>query len=141
MRTSHFQGQDLNPMRLQDEACSTQEIEQPQQECDTPQQVVSEQANDPALWRLLDITAPEAYLQQALRRLHTAVEESTKPLPVTGVLELVDHDDGGLWLRIKTEDYQGRKWPLGQRVRITIEGGSGGGYRKSWGSQEKVIDH
>ena len=39
----------------------------------TAQQVVDEQAEDEALWFVAQ-TAPEAYLQQALRRLHAAVE-------------------------------------------------------------------
>ena len=42
----------------------------------TAQQVVDEQAEDEALWFVAQ-TAPEAYLQQALRRLHAAVEENT----------------------------------------------------------------
>lgn len=40
------------------------------------QELVNEQANDPALWFTAQ-TAPEAYLQQELRRLHAAVEESS----------------------------------------------------------------
>ena len=39
----------------------------------TAQQVVSEQAEDEGLW-FVAATASEAYLQQALRRLHAAVE-------------------------------------------------------------------
>jgi hypothetical protein len=37
--------------------------------------IVDEQANDEGLWFMAE-TAPEAYLQQALRRLHAAIEES-----------------------------------------------------------------
>ncbi len=40
---------------------------------DAIQQVVDEQAEDEGLWFRAQ-TAPEAYLQQALRRLHAAVE-------------------------------------------------------------------
>lgn len=36
--------------------------------------VVSEQANDKGLW-MNTITAPEAYLQQELRRLHAIIEQ------------------------------------------------------------------
>ena len=36
--------------------------------------LVAEQAEDPALW-FRSRTAPEAYLQAALRRLHAAIEE------------------------------------------------------------------
>ena len=43
------------------------------QEPDIAQQVVSEQAEDEGLW-FVAVTASEAYLQQALRRLHAAVE-------------------------------------------------------------------
>ena len=44
-----------------------------QQQANPAQQVVDEQAEDEALWFVAQ-TAPEAYLQQALRRLHAAVE-------------------------------------------------------------------
>ncbi len=40
---------------------------------DDPRAIVDRQAKDEALW-LLDPTAAEAYLQQALRELHAAVE-------------------------------------------------------------------
>ncbi len=40
---------------------------------DEPHQIVNEQAEDEGLW-FMTHTAPEAYLQQALRRLHVAVE-------------------------------------------------------------------
>lgn len=36
-------------------------------------QLISEQAEDDGLWFVAQ-TAPEAYLQQELRRLHTAIE-------------------------------------------------------------------
>ena len=39
--------------------------------------IVDEQANDDGLWFLAE-TAPEAYLQQALRRLHEAIEGKTQ---------------------------------------------------------------
>ncbi len=35
--------------------------------------IVNEQAEDEALW-FIHVTAPEAYLQQGLRRLHAAIE-------------------------------------------------------------------
>ncbi len=38
------------------------------------QAVVNEQANDECLWFVAQ-TAPEAYLQQELRRLHRVIEE------------------------------------------------------------------
>jgi hypothetical protein len=38
--------------------------------------IVNEQAEDLGLWFMAK-TAPEAYLQQALRRLHIAIEEKT----------------------------------------------------------------
>jgi hypothetical protein len=37
-------------------------------------EIVNEQANDDALW-FVAATASEAYLQQELRRLHTAIED------------------------------------------------------------------
>ena len=40
---------------------------------DALRQIVDEQAEDEGLWFVAQ-TAPEAYLQQALRRLHAAVE-------------------------------------------------------------------
>ena len=45
--------------------------ERPEQK--TPREVVDEQAEDEGLW-FVARTAPEAYLQQELRRLHAAVE-------------------------------------------------------------------
>jgi len=42
----------------------------------TLQELVKEQAEDDGLW-FVAVTAPEAYLQQALRELHTAVEEDS----------------------------------------------------------------
>ena len=47
------------------------------------QVVVNEQAEDEGLWFVAQ-TAPEAYLQQELRRLHAAIEEA---------------DDAGAWRR------------------------------------------
>lgn len=41
-----------------------------------PQDVVSEQANDEALWFVPETTA-EDYLQKALRRLHCAIEDNS----------------------------------------------------------------
>ena len=41
------------------------------------QTIVNEQAEDDALW-FIDVTAPEAYLRQELRRLHAAIEEPTE---------------------------------------------------------------
>ena len=38
------------------------------------QAIVDEQAEDEALW-FIDVSAPEAYLQQALRRLHAAIDQ------------------------------------------------------------------
>ena len=40
----------------------------------TPLEVVAEQAEDEGLW-FVPQTAPEEYLQRALRRLHIAVED------------------------------------------------------------------
>ena len=42
---------------------------------ENPRHVVNEQADDDGLW-FVAATAPEAYLQAALRRLHRAVEQS-----------------------------------------------------------------
>lgn len=42
---------------------------------DLVREIVEAQANDPALWFIAQ-TAPEAYLQKELRRLHAAVEAS-----------------------------------------------------------------
>jgi len=42
---------------------------------ENPRDVVDEQAEDEGLW-FIAMTAPEAYLQQELRRLHAAVESS-----------------------------------------------------------------
>jgi len=39
-------------------------------------QIVDEQAEDESLWFVAE-TAPEAYLQQELRRLHDAIERAT----------------------------------------------------------------
>ncbi len=41
----------------------------------SPSKVVAEQAEDEGLW-FVPQTAPEDYLQQALRRLHAAVEKA-----------------------------------------------------------------
>ena len=41
------------------------------------QRIVNEQAEDDGLW-FVAVTAPEAYLQEELRRLHAAIEESTE---------------------------------------------------------------
>ncbi len=41
------------------------------------QTIVNEQAEDEGLW-FRAITAPEAYLQEELRRLHAAIEETTE---------------------------------------------------------------
>ena len=38
------------------------------------QSVVDEQANDEGLWFINPMTAPEAYLQSELRRLHRVIE-------------------------------------------------------------------
>jgi hypothetical protein len=56
------------------------------------QQVVSEQAEDEGLW-FAAATASEAYLQQALRRLHAAVEQPPLPVqePVGEVTEVSDN--------------------------------------------------
>lgn len=42
----------------------------------TLQRIVTEQADDERLWFVAE-TAPEAYLQQELRRLHAAIEDAT----------------------------------------------------------------
>ena len=42
--------------------------------------IVDEQAEDEGLW-FLSATAPEAYLQQELRRLHTEIENQLILLP------------------------------------------------------------
>ncbi len=42
----------------------------------TPQELVNEQAEDEGLWFIVETTT-EAYLQRALRELHTAVEEAS----------------------------------------------------------------
>lgn len=39
-------------------------------------ELVAQQANDRGLW-FLSLTAPEAYLQQELRRLHAVIEEQS----------------------------------------------------------------
>lgn len=44
---------------------------------ETPESVVEDQAEDDGLW-FVARTAPEAYLQQELRRLHAAVEGKSK---------------------------------------------------------------
>jgi hypothetical protein len=59
------------------------------------QQVVSEQAEDEGLW-FAAATASEAYLQQALRRLHAAVEQP--PLPVQEPVACrFCHSEKGCW--------------------------------------------
>ena len=42
------------------------------------QELVNAQAEDEGLW-FIEEYAPEAYLQDALRKLHAAVEELTSP--------------------------------------------------------------
>ena len=42
----------------------------------TPLAIAQEQAEDEGLWFMAE-TAPEAYLQKALRRLHEAIEGKT----------------------------------------------------------------
>ncbi len=44
----------------------------------TPKQLVAEQADDDGLW-FVALTAPEAYLQRALRELHQCVEDQADP--------------------------------------------------------------
>jgi hypothetical protein len=54
----------------------------------SPRAIVSEQAEDPALW--FEATrAPERYLQMALRRLHAAVEAESVAAPA----------ERAIWLR------------------------------------------
>lgn len=48
----------------------------------TPATIVAEQAEDEGLW-FVPVTASEDYLQQALRRLHAAVEAQAKSTPAT----------------------------------------------------------
>ena len=45
-------------------------------------QLVNRQAEDEGLW-FEAVTAPEAHLQAALRKLHAAVESSQKQVPMT----------------------------------------------------------
>jgi hypothetical protein len=91
----------------------------------SPFAIVEEQANDEGLWFIDKRTASEAYLQQALRRLHAAIKAEPEPEvlaieeatlqrdPVTGmynILERLPKDHGscdGLPLRI--EGYL--EWP------------------------------
>ncbi len=49
------------------------EVERVRGELEAAKSVAAEQAEDEGLWFVAE-TAPEAYLQQALRRLHAAVE-------------------------------------------------------------------
>jgi len=49
------------------------EIAALKKERDTIKAIVAAQANDEGLW-FIAATAPEAYLQQELRRLHAAIE-------------------------------------------------------------------
>lgn len=54
--------------------------------------IVDEQAEDCGLWFYAE-TAPEAYLQQALRRLHVAIEEkSQEQCAVEAIKGLVSHE-------------------------------------------------
>ena len=48
----------------------------------TALQLVNRQAEDEGLW-FEAVTAPEAHLQAALRKLHAAVESSQKQVPMT----------------------------------------------------------
>lgn len=42
------------------------------------QAIVDEQAEDMNLWRVVDASLVEEYLQAALRRLHAAIEEISR---------------------------------------------------------------
>ena len=46
----------------------------------TAEEIVAEQAEDEGLW-FMAATAPEAYLQQELRRLHAAIEAAARDRP------------------------------------------------------------
>lgn len=63
--------------------------------------VVNEQANDEGLW-FLTPTASEAYLQQALRRLHAAVEGKTPAAKAGERREY--HANGTNWSSVPTVD-------------------------------------
>jgi hypothetical protein len=54
----------------------------------TPREIVDAQAEDVGLWFKAQ-TAPEAYLQQELRRLHAAIERDPA-VPVSALRALVD---------------------------------------------------
>jgi hypothetical protein len=67
----------------------------------TAYELVQAQAEDAGLWFIAE-TAPEAYLQQELRRLHAAVEaERDFATPFEQIIE---------WLRLERERYQTTKW-------------------------------
>lgn len=53
---------------------------------ENPLDVVKEQSEDEGLWFISE-TAPEAYLQEALRRLHEAVEGKTSEQCARAVLD------------------------------------------------------
>jgi len=64
---------------------------------DSPFAIVQQQAEDPGLW-FNARTAPEAYLQQALRRLHAAVESSSPPA-APAAQHQIDNDEAGVFNR------------------------------------------
>ena len=65
----------------------------------TAQELVNQQAEDEGLWFIAE-TAPEAYLQQELRRLHAVVEvEDRAPLDVARLA------DAFTWLHLRVSGY------------------------------------
>ena len=67
----------------------------PTQDADAVRALVDEQAEDEGLWFIAQ-TAPEAYLQQELRRLHAAVEELLNDGPLLCEncgKPMAEHDD------------------------------------------------
>ena len=88
-------------------------------------ELVAEQAEDEGLW-FAARTAPEAYLQQELRRLHAAIEQQAEPpvVPLGWKLVLVNEGFDGLVSSLErahrkgympdaiTEDYEGFDYRL-----------------------------
>ena len=85
--------------------------------------LVDRQAEDEGLW-FDAATAPEAYLQQELRRLHAAVEacgwQPIETAPRDGTPVLVTggiaywREEKSAWFTITGEEYPGRRiqWPV-----------------------------
>jgi len=69
--------------------CYGCEVDRMQAKCAEVQALVDSQAEDDGLW-FMAVTAPEAYLQQALRKLHAVIEEGNPGQPLLDRLAVAE---------------------------------------------------